>query len=260
MRRSATAMLLVAVTALPATTLRASDLTLPDASAAQAEIQIGLCAPPDEIVQALGLRPRGAPIEVWQFDDPELALFARGLRLRLRVAASGHSELTLKVSKQDCAHVDLNLVPPGEGKCEFDVYGASSEGTVSLNRRLGAAATHDLLAGRVAPAHALSSSQIGYLRKVVGDWPLPPGLRALGLMQVRTYRTKDGRYDVDISRLPDGKQFAEISRKVGLAMAPRAMDAMAADLARAGVKACAEQSSQAANKLRALLDGRASRP
>lgn len=173
-RRNATALLLVLVAALAASTLRASELKPPDADGAQAEIQIGLCAPPGQIVKALDLRPRGTPIEVWQFDDSELALFARGLRLRLRVAASGRSVLTLKVSKQDCAHIDPKLAPPGEGKCEYDVYGVSSEGAVSLNRRFGAEDTRDLLAGRVALAQVLSRSQIGYLREVVGTWPLPP--------------------------------------------------------------------------------------
>jgi hypothetical protein len=41
----------------------------------RAEIQIGLCAPADQIVQALALRPRGAPIKVWLFDDPALTLY-----------------------------------------------------------------------------------------------------------------------------------------------------------------------------------------
>jgi hypothetical protein len=96
---------------------------LPDAKGLQAEVQIGLCASTDKIVQALDLRPHGAPITVWQFDDSALTLFGRGLRLRLRVGADGHSVLTLKVADQDCARLDPKLVPPGEGKCEYDVYG-----------------------------------------------------------------------------------------------------------------------------------------
>ncbi len=251
-RRNATAMLAM-VFATAVIVLRASAAEASGATGTRAEIQIGLCAPADHIVQALDLRPRGIPIEVWQFDDAALILFGRGLRLRLRVAADGRSEFTLKVADQDCARIDAKLMPPGEGKCEYDVYGTSRAGTVSLTRSLDAKSTNDLLAGRMLPAQALSVSQVRYLRDVVGIWPLPPGLHALGPMQVRTYRTKGKLYDIDISQLPGGELFAEISRKVPLSDAVRTKEVMEADLSRAGVEMCADQSSQAVNKLRALL-------
>ena len=251
-RRNATAML-ATIFATAVIALRASAAEAPRETGAQAEIQIGLCAPADRIVQALDLRPRGTPIKVWQFDDAALTLFGRGVRLRLRVAADGSSQFTLKVADQDCAGIDPKIVPRGEGKCEYDVYGTSMAGAVSLNRSLGVRSTEDLVAGRVTPEQALDPSQIRYLREVVGVWPLPPGIRGLGPMQVRTYRTKDKRYDIDISQLPGGEQYAEISRKVPAAEATRTMRAMEADLTRAGVEMCADQSSQAANKLRALL-------
>src|SRR5262245_45792631 len=111
------------------------------AKGTQAEIQIGLCAPSHQIVQALDAYPRAPPIEVWQFDDATLSLLERGLRLRLRVAAAGHSQFTLKVADQDCARVarvDPKLVPRGQGKCEHDVYGAGMAGAVSLTRMLDA--------------------------------------------------------------------------------------------------------------------------
>jgi len=223
----------------------------PGAKGALAEIQIGLCAPPDQIVEALDLRPRGTPIEVWQFDDAALTLLGRGLRLRLRVAADRRSEFTLKVADQDCARLAPKLVPRGEGKCEYDAYLASTAGAVSLTRSLSAKSTNDLLAGRITPAQVLSPSQIRYLREVVGVWPLPPGIRGLGPMQLRPYRTKDKLYDVD--QLPGGDQYAEISRRVLLADATRTMGVMKADLSRAGIEMCADQSSQAVSKLRALL-------
>ena len=251
-RRNAIAML-VMIFAMAAIALRASAAEAPGTTGAQAEIQIGLCAPADQIVQALDLRPRGTPIKVWQFDDAALTLFVRGLRLRLRVAADGRSVFTLKVADQDCARVDPQLIPPGEGKCEYDAYGTGMAGAVSLNRSLGVRSTNDLLAGRVAPAQVLSPSQIRYLREIVGVWPLPPGIRGLGPMQVQTYRTKGKLYDLDISQLPGGEQYAEISRKVPAADATRTMEAMEAELTRAGVEMCADQSSQALNKLRALL-------
>ena len=247
---NATAMLamifVTAVIALRAGAVEAQTVT-------QAEIQIGLCASADQIVQALDLHPRGTPIKVWQLDDDALSLFARGLRLRLRVAADGRSEFTLKAADQDCARVDPKLIPPGEGKCEYDVYGTRTAGTVSLTHSLGAKSTNDLLTGRIALAQALSLSQIRYLRETLGIWPLPLGIRALGPMQVRTYRTKGKLYDIDISQLPSGEQYAEISRKVPLTDATRTKDLMEADLARAGVEMCADQYSQAGKKLRSLL-------
>jgi hypothetical protein len=249
--RNADAML-VMIFATAVIALRASAIEVPG-TGTQAEIQIELCAPADQIVQALDLRPRGTPIEVWQFDDAALTLLGRGLRLRLRMAADGRSEFTLKVADQDCARVDPQRIPPGEGKCEYDVYGTSRAGAVSLTRSLDAKSTDDLLAGRIAPAQALSVSQIGYLRETLGIWPLPLGIRALGPMRVRTYRTKGKLSDIDISQLPNGEQYAEISRKVPVADATRTMGAMKADLARAGVEMCADQSSPAASKLRALL-------
>jgi hypothetical protein len=220
---------------------------------ARAEIQIGLCSTPEQIQQRLDLRPHGTPITVWQFDDSALTLFAAGVRLRLRVAADGRSELTLKVANQDCARLERGLVPAGEGKCEYDVYGTSMAGTVSLTRRLDAESTSGLVAGRVTPARVLSGAQIGYLRDVVKIWPLPLEVRALGPMQVRTYRSPDKLYDVDISQLPGDIGYAEISRKVPAADALRLKAVMQADLARAGVEPCADQASQAGNKLRSLV-------
>jgi hypothetical protein len=118
---------------------------------------------------------------------------------------------------------------------------------------LDAKSTSDLLSGRIMPAQALSAAQIRYLREMAGIWPLPPGIGALGPMQVRTYRTKGKRYDVDISQLPSGERFAEISRKVPLTDAMRAKEVMEADISNAGVAMCADQSSQAGRKLRSLL-------
>jgi hypothetical protein len=251
-RRNATPKL-ATIFAAAVIALHPSAANATDATRTRAEIQIGLCAPADRIVQALDLRPRGTALEVWQFDDAALVLFGRGVRLRLRVTADGGSEFTLKVADQDCARIDARLIPPGEGKCEYDIYGTSTAGAASLTRSLDAKSTHNLLAGHMSPPQALSASQIRYLRETVGIWPLPPGLRALGPMQVRTYRAKGKRYDVDISQLPGGETFAEMSRKVSLSDAERTKKAMETDLARTGLELCADQSSQAVNKLRALL-------
>ena len=130
----------------------------PEAKGTRAEIQIGLCSPREQIVQALRAHSRGKSIQVWQFDDSTLSLFERGLRLRLRVAADGHSEFTLKVANQDCARLDPELVPPREGKCEYDVYDKSTAGAVSLTRALSPKNSDDLVSGRVAPEQLLSTS------------------------------------------------------------------------------------------------------
>ena len=111
--RNANAMPVMMIFAMAVIALRAIAAEAAGVTGTQAEIQIGLCAPADRIVQALDLRPRGTPIEVWQFDDAALVLFGRGLRLRLRMAADGRSEFTLKVADQDCARVESDTHTAG---------------------------------------------------------------------------------------------------------------------------------------------------
>ena len=94
------------------------------------EIQIALCGEPGAIEAALDLRPRSAPIEVWLFDDTSLAMFAAGLRLRLRGDGTG-SELTLKCANQDCARLPAGVVPKKQGKCEYDLHGETMAGAMS---------------------------------------------------------------------------------------------------------------------------------
>jgi hypothetical protein len=250
LRRSSIA---VALAVLGAIASRADAAESPrGVPAGRAEIQVGLCAPFAEIERALHLRADGGPVETWLFDDAALSLIGRGLRLRLRIAGGG-AELTLKVANQDCAHLDPKIVPRGAGKCEYDLHGTTMAGAVSLSRRLSGKEKDDLVAGRTPPAALLSPVQIGYLREAVGVWPLPPQIRALGPIEARSYRTQGEPYDVDVSRLPAGDTHIEISRKVPVAEALRAKSALDAALLRAGVPACADQSAQAVNKLRALL-------
>lgn len=49
-----------------------------EAKGTQAEIQIGLCAPINQVLQALDAHPRAPPIDVWQFDDAALTLLEGG--------------------------------------------------------------------------------------------------------------------------------------------------------------------------------------
>jgi hypothetical protein len=60
-------------------------------------------------------------------------------------------------------------------------------------------------------------------------------------------------YEVDVSRLPTGETYVEMSRKVSPADAQRTKDALDAVLARAGVAACGDQAGQAVDKLKLML-------
>jgi hypothetical protein len=216
------------------------------------DLQIGLCESPAQVERVLALQPRGAPFDVWLFDDPALALLSHGLRVRLRGTKAG-AELTLKVADQDCAAVPGSALPAGEGKCEYDLHGDKVAGALSLTKQVDRRTADDLVAGRAPLAGALSEAQRRFLHGRPGAWPLPPGVRALGPTRVRSYNAKGKPYVVDISVLPGGEQFIEISRKVPLAEARPSQARFEADLAEAGVPACAAQSAQAVNKLRALL-------
>ena len=228
-------------------------LVIPALAAAagpRAEIQVSLCEPAAAIESKLGLAPRGPAYETFLFDNAALAMLDRGLRLRLRTAPKG-GELTLKVARQDCRALPAGAVPKGEGKCEYDVHGDVVTGAVSLARALDAAQVRDLIAGRIKVEALLSPSQVRYLRDTVRSWPLPDGLRPLGPIANRVYASS--RYDVDVSTLPGGEQYAEIADKVPLDRVPAERDELARHLERAGVTVCANQEGQAAAKMKLLL-------
>jgi hypothetical protein len=216
------------------------------------DVQMSLCDAPQKVEQALALEPHGKPTEVWLFDDPALTLYGKGLRIRLRGARHG-MELTLKAANQNCAWLPAGALPPGEGKCEYDLHGDKVAGALSLTRKLDRHAAKALLDQPRALANALSPAQTKFLQSTAGAWPLASDLRAHGPTQVRSFRTKGTRYAVDISTLPGGEDFIEISTKVPLADQAAVRAQMQADLAQAGVAVCADQSAQAGNKLEALL-------
>jgi hypothetical protein len=223
-----------------------------DRASTQAEIQIALCSEPHQVVRLLSLTPRGSPRDTWLFDDAALSLFERGVRLRLRVADGG-GELTLKAAVDDCAKVSPALLAAKTAKCEHDVHGDLMTAAVSLSARLNPARVQSLLSGRMPLADALDAAQSRYLKEALKLWPLPADLRRLGPIQVLSYRARDNPYDVDISRLPAGESYIEISRKVPLADAPVARRTFDDDLLHTGLTVCTDQSAQAINKLRALL-------
>ncbi len=238
----------VALLAAPCALQAAGDTSKPT----QAEIQIALCAEPHQVVRLLSLTPRGGARDTWLFDDAALSLFERGVRLRLRVT-DGAGELTLKAAVDDCAKVPPALLPAKAAKCEHDMHGDHVTAAVSLTSDLGQARVKSLLSGRLPLADALNAAQSRYLKEAVKLWPLPADLRRLGPIQVLTYRARDNPYDVDISRLPNGDSYIEVSRRVALADAPVERRIFEDDLMHTGVAICADQSTQAVNKLRALL-------
>jgi hypothetical protein len=158
--------------------------------------------------------------------------------------------LTLKAGKQDCRTLPPNAVPSGEGKCEYDMYGDTLSGAVSLSRTLDAATTRDQLARKVAVEAVLSPAQASFLRDVVKAWPLPAELRALGPIANRVY--KASKYDVDISTLPDGQGHPESTDKVPLDRAARDYRKLMRFLASAKVEVCPSQEGQAAAKMKRL--------
>jgi hypothetical protein len=241
--------LAVALAAAPAT---AGD---GPASKASIDLQYALCDTPANVERALVLRRQGAPFDVYLFDTPALNLFGKGLRIRLR-GTGKDAELTLKVADQDCAALPRDALPPGEGKCEYDLHGTRTAGALSVTRNVATGTAAELKAGTLALDKVLSPAQVAALKRAPGAWPLPSGIRPLGPARVQSYRAAAKPYAVDVSTLPAGERFIEISRKGPLANAERLRAEFESYLAKAGVTVCADQSAQAGNKLRALLGAR----
>ena len=214
------------------------------------DVQASLCTPADKIKTALHLKADGAPISAWMFDNASLSLFEKGLRIRLRENRKG-AELTLKAANQDCAQMAPDTIPAGQGKCEYDSHGGSVAGALSLSRNVSAAVAADLVSGRTPLASALSPAQIRFLESVPGAWPLPDALRTLGPIKVSSFGAKP--YVVDISDLPGGEQFIEISRKGPFNTADAMRLRMDQDLQKSALTLCPDQTAQAVVKLRALL-------
>jgi hypothetical protein len=222
------------------------------ASTVRAEVQIGVCAALPDVTKALGLRAPGPATTTWLFDDANLNLLQRGLRLRLRVDARS-ADLTLKVADQDCARIPAGAIPPAQGKCELDLHGATMTGAVSLAQPLSRRHADMLVAGTMRVHDALSRAQRHYLQEVVGGGPLPVALQPLGPLAITTRRAADRSFALDVTTLPGGEQYLEVTRKVAVAKAESTRHRLEQDLARAGVTLCADQAGQAAVKLRKLL-------
>jgi hypothetical protein len=223
----------------------------PPPPAAKAEVQINVCGDVADVIRALHLRADSRVREVWYFDTPDRALFARRVVFRLR-QDEGTSELTLKVARQDCATLPDGLLPRGEGKCEFDWHGETVQGAVSLSTSLSASRTKALRERRASLADALGAAQIRFLRERLTLWPLPADVAPIGPATLRGYRPAKGRYVIEVWELPASAPYIEISRKSTNQDAPRVRDELMTLLARADVAACTDQASRAEDKLRAL--------
>ncbi|MFO1412654.1 MAG: hypothetical protein U1F10_01830 [Burkholderiales bacterium] len=218
----------------------------------RAEIQVGLCGDPQAIVRALDLVPRGPQRETWLFDDPSLTLLGHGVRMRLRTHATSPT-LTLKIANQDCRALPKGLLPKGEGKCEYDVHGSGVAGAVSIEHPVTPEKTAGLVSGRTKLLDAASDAQRRYLREVLQLDPLPAGVRPLGPVMSDIYRTRDDRYDVEVSTLPTGRTTVEMSIKVPVRKVTAAQAALDERLAAAKVTPCTDQAGQAASKLSEML-------
>lgn len=224
--------------------------------AARAEIQINLCAEPAQIIDALHLQPKGAsPRRAWYFDTRNLDLYRQGLVFRLRRTDKA-TELTLKVADQDCGRVAPDLIPAGQGKCEYDLHGRDMKGAVSLSRSLDDPTVERLRAGDRSLAEMLGPGQVRYLRDVLSVWPLPEGIERFGPVRIQPYRARGQHFVVEMWELPGGERYTEISRKAKAADALRLRAELEDTLARAGIAECPDQSSQAGAKLRAMAAGR----
>ena len=223
----------------------------------RAEVQINLCDPLEQIVDALSLTADPArALEIWYFESPGLEQSALGIVFRLRLEAAART-LTLKApATPDCARLDPALLPAGQGKCEADMHGESLRDTVSLDTALDEKTVRELLNGGVALASVLSPAQTRYLQTIAGAWPLAADLRRMGPVRVETLLPKGGLFVVEAWRLPGGQRFTEASQKTARADAPRLRAELIAKIDRAGVHLCSDQSSQSTAKLRILAAGR----
>lgn len=220
------------------------------------DLQASLCGEPQQAVHALEVAARGEPYSVWLFDDAGLALYGKGLRLRLRDKGGTSAELTLKIANQDCKALPKGAIPNGEGKCEYDLHGDTLAGAASISRELPLAKAAQITAGSAPLAASLSATQQRFLQQA-GAWPLPDGLRPLGPTRVTSYRGKGKRgLSLDVSELPGGERYIEVSRKVSAAHWQAERTRFEADLAKARVEQCADQAGQAGNKLRELQKAR----
>jgi hypothetical protein len=241
------AMLMACIGFLPAIPGQAATL------GRNAEVQINLCSTPEQAVEALRLKPVSAEdYEVWYFETADLALFHKGVVVRLRVKADA-TELTLKFADQDCTRIAPELLPAGESKCEYDVWGTLVAGAVSVSRRLDDVQVRALMADPAALPTILSAAQIEYLRQSRGAWPLPGLLKRLGPARVQVYRREGHGFVVEAWQFPSGWRILEISQKAKLPDAPGLNADLEAWLTRHHVAICADQGSPARAKFDDLL-------
>ena len=169
-------------------------------------------------------------------------------RLRL---GPGERRLTLKSKIADCAQIDTSLLRGG-GKCEIDVHGDKMQSALSIEADLDEKTVQGLLDRRTGLASALSPAQARYL-ETARAWPLAKDLRPLGSIRVDSHSPAKGKWVVELWRAPGGQQWAEISRKAETVDVDRARREMLGELSKARLKPCADASSPAESKLRALL-------
>jgi hypothetical protein len=217
---------------------------------AAAEVQINVCEPEQKIAAALNLKPRETPTEIWYFDTPALELLGHGRVVRLRTTG-GRSDLTLKVANQSCGAIE-RAIPDGEGKCEYDLHGEKFAGALSLSRNLETRQAGRLRDGTETLATVLTTTQQRFLQKP-GLGALPDGIAPMGPARVTSYRRSKAAFEVEAWTLPRGESFVEISQKARYSDAMKVRAVLERELIAANLTICKDQGSQAAEKLRLLV-------
>ena len=194
------------------------------------------------------LVPRGPAYETWLFDDPRCRCSPAASACGCACSRRG-GELTLKIA-------DAGLPARWPRTCCRRAKASAS--TTSMPRRsrapcrstrtLDAATAARWWRARARLPQALGRAQVHYLREVAPRVdPLPAGLRPLGPIANRVWRTRDDRYDVDDQHAARRRALPWRSRiKVPLERVGRAAQTALTPISRGAVSTvCADQAGQA---------------
>lgn len=221
---------------------------------ARAEVQVKVCAAPQQAIQALQLQPAKRPrTRMWLFDTPAFALQQQGLLVRLR--DDGHRiELTTKAKVPSCAQVDRASLGR-HGKCETDLHGSHVQDAVSISRRLKKDAAAALMDGDATQAAARLPGLLAPEQRALLDTHAAasiPGLRRYGPAAVALYDWPGTGAEVEVWTLPGLPPLMEISQKSTAADAPALRQRLEQQITASGLPLCEDQSSRTPARLKAL--------
>lgn len=221
---------------------------------ARAEVQIKVCAEPQQAIAALRLAPAKRPrMRVWLFDTPVFALQQQGVLVRLR--DDGHRvELTTKARVQSCSQVDRGSLG-SDGKCETDLHGGNVQDAVSISSRLKKEAANAVKAADAAQAVELLPGLLTPGQRALLDAHAAgpaAALRRYGPAAVQIYDWPGTGAEVEIWTLPGLPPLMEISQKSTAAEAPALRQRLEQQIVAGGLPLCADQGSRTPARLKAL--------